>query len=84
MVTIKTARNLALELPEAEEKPHFQLRSFRIRDKIFATLWEADRKMMVKLSLTDQSLFCSLERNIIYPVPGGGVEREQLLLTGEK
>jgi hypothetical protein len=26
---------------------------------------------MVKLSLTDQSVFCSYDNSIIYPVPGG-------------
>jgi len=26
---------------------------------------------MVKLSLSDQSVFCSFDNSIIYPVPGG-------------
>lgn len=31
-------RDLALSLPEAAEAPHFDLASFRVRGKIFATL----------------------------------------------
>jgi hypothetical protein len=31
-------RRLALALPEAHEEPHFDMPSFRIRGKIFATL----------------------------------------------
>jgi hypothetical protein len=26
---------------------------------------------MVKLSLVDQSVFCSYDRNVFFPVPGG-------------
>lgn len=31
------ARTLALALPEATEQPHFDMTSFRVRSKIFAT-----------------------------------------------
>jgi len=31
------ARRLALALPEASEQPHFEMSSFRVRGKIFAT-----------------------------------------------
>ena len=71
MVSINTARQLALSLPEATEQPHFHLSSFRVKNKIFSTLWEADKKLMVRLSLVDQSVFCVIDKNIIYPVPGG-------------
>jgi YjbR len=33
----ETARQFALSLPEVTEEPHFQMASFRIRGKIFAT-----------------------------------------------
>ena len=71
MISIITARQMALALPEATEEPHFHLASFRIKKKIFSTLWEAEKKMMVKLSLIDQSVYCSIDKNIIYPIPGG-------------
>ena len=38
MVTLDDARGIALSLPEAEEAPHHDLPSFRVRGKIFATV----------------------------------------------
>jgi hypothetical protein len=35
---VEWARRLALSLPEATESPHFDMASFRVRGKIFATL----------------------------------------------
>lgn len=71
MVTIGQARKMALALPEAEEKPHFDLTSFRVRNKIFATIHADKNYMMVKLSVIDQSVFCSYNKEVIFPVPGG-------------
>jgi hypothetical protein len=71
MVTIEVARQLALALPETEEKPHFDLPSFRVKDKIFATIHTKNNRAMVKLSLVDQSVFCAVDKAIIYSVPGG-------------
>ena len=39
MVTAQQARELALALPEAVEQDHHGRPSFRVRGKIFATLW---------------------------------------------
>lgn len=61
---------MALSFPQAEEQPHFDKRSFRIKNKIFATLTEKEKKAMVKLSAIDQSVFCAFDKAIIYPVPG--------------
>jgi len=71
MITIEQARKAALSLPEAEEKPHFHLTSFRIKNKIFATIHADKNYMMVKLSAIDQSVFCSYNKEVIFPVPGG-------------
>ncbi len=71
MVSIEAFRELALSFPDAEEHPHFNIPSFRIRKKIFATLWEKENKAMLKLSLISQSVFCSYDQAIFYPVPGG-------------
>ena len=70
MITIEQARKAALSLPEAEEKPHFHLTSFRIKNKIFATIHADKNYMMVKLSAVDQSVFCSYNKEVIFPVPG--------------
>ena len=70
MVSINNFRKLALAFPDAEEQPHFHLASFRVKKKIFATLWEKENRAMLKLSLVDQSVFCTYN-DVFYPVPGG-------------
>ena len=71
MVSIAIARQSALSLPEVEEKSHFLRPDFRIRNKIFSSLHEDKNLVMVKLSLVDQSVFCSYDKQVIFPVPGG-------------
>ena len=71
MISIEQARKAALSLPETEEYLHFQLPAFRVGKKIFATIHKDKNFMMVKLSLIDQSVFCSFDKEIIFPVPGG-------------
>ncbi len=71
MVSIETVRQLALSFSDTDEHPHFHLKAFRVKKKIFATLDEKIGRVMVKLSLTDQSVFCAYDKSIIYPVPGG-------------
>lgn len=71
MVTIETARQLALSLPEAEEKSHFGTPDFRVKNKIFATIHVDKQYMMIKLPVMDQSVFCAFDKEVIFPVPGG-------------
>ena len=71
MITIEQARKAALSLPETEEKPHFDLTSFRVKNKIFATIHADKNYVMVKLSAIDQSVFCAYNKEVIFPVPGG-------------
>ena len=71
MVTIEQARLLALSLPGAEEKSHFHIPDFRVKNKIFATIHPDKNYIMVSLSLIDQSVFCAFDKEIIFPVPGG-------------
>jgi len=71
MVSMAAVRELALSFPETDEHPHFERRAFRVKKKIFMTVHEKQKIAMVKLSLTDQSVFCSFDKDIIYPVPGG-------------
>lgn len=40
MTSVEQARQLALALPEAEERDHHGRPSFRVAGKIFATLWD--------------------------------------------
>ena len=71
MVSIRTFRQLALSFPESKELPHFDKASFRVRGKIFATMQEKEKNAVIKLSLIDQSVFCSVDKISISPVPGG-------------
>ena len=70
MVDIESVRRLALSFPETDEHPHFERKAFRVKKKIFATLLEKDRTLNVMLSPVDQSVFCSFDRTIMYPVAG--------------
>ena len=69
MIDIETARQIAMALPGTEEKDHFGMPSFRANNQIFSTLWVKEHRMMVKLSLIDQSVFNSFDPSIFYPVP---------------
>ena len=68
MVDIKTFKKLALSFPDTVEQPHFEKTSFRTKKKIFATLAEEKKLAVIKLSLIDQSVFCSFDKTVIYPV----------------
>jgi hypothetical protein len=71
MVTIEKARQLALSLPETEEKMHFHLPGFWVKKKIFATIHLDKNYMMVGLTVIDQSVFCAFDKTVFFPVPGG-------------
>lgn len=69
MVTIHSFRTTCLSLPGAAEVPHFEKASFRVKNKIFATLDTKNKRACVKLSEIDQSVFCQYDPSVIYPVP---------------
>jgi hypothetical protein len=70
MVDAETFKLMALSFPDTQELPHFEMASFRWRNKIFATLRESDMRCMVKLSLIDQDVFFAYSKDVFYPVPG--------------
>jgi predicted DNA-binding protein (MmcQ/YjbR family) len=59
---------MALSFPDANEAPHFEINSFRVRQKIFATLNATENRATIKLSEIDQSVFCCNEE-LMFPVP---------------
>lgn len=70
MITAQTARKLALAFEEAEELPHFEKASFRVKKKIFATLNEKQQRATLKLSESDQSIFSLYgDKTTVFPVP---------------
>lgn len=50
-MTVDDVRQLALSLPLAEELPHFDRASFRVKGKIFATLPPGGATVVLKLPL---------------------------------
>jgi hypothetical protein len=75
MVSIDTARKLAMSLPEVEERDHFGSPSFRVKGKIFAQLSggksEVERAL-VKLTLADQTALSISAPDVFAPVPQWG------------
>jgi predicted DNA-binding protein (MmcQ/YjbR family) len=68
MISIDTFRKLALAFPEATEESHFEKTSFRIKKKIFATYDAVKNRACIKLSETDQDIFTSSNKAVIFPV----------------
>src|SRR5580765_4663459 len=71
MVTLEIAKQIALSFPEALMQDHFGRPSFRVRKKIFAILWLKEKRVVLKLSPVNQSVFTSIAKQIIFPVEGG-------------
>ena len=68
MVSITAARVIALSFLGAEEQPHFEMTSFRVKKKIFVTLNAERLHITLRLSAMDQSMFCEYHPSIVYPV----------------
>ena len=56
-MTIDQFKLLANSFPETYEQPHFEKVSFRIYQKIFATLSDKDHRVTLKLSIEDGKEF---------------------------
>jgi hypothetical protein len=69
-VTADQFRKLALSLPEASEGSHMDHPDFRVRGKIFATLWPDGEHGMVKLTVGQQALFARSDPAVFAPVKG--------------
>jgi hypothetical protein len=70
-MTVNDYRRIALELPEAIEGEHMNHPDFRVRGKIFATLWPKERRGVVMLTPDQQKLVTEAEPTVFQPVPGG-------------
>jgi YjbR len=70
MISLKAFCELALSFPGTAEAPHFDRIVFKVINKrIFATLHAISATANIRLQQKDQSLFCSYDKTIIYPVP---------------
>ena len=70
MVSIDNFRKIVLLLNHVEEMPHFEKTSFRVNKKIVATLDVKTKRVVVKLSEIEQSVFSAYDKTVIYPVNG--------------
>lgn len=68
MVDIEIFKNLALSFPETMELPHFEKIAFRTAARVFATLDTILDQACLKLTPIDQTVFCTIDPAIIYPV----------------
>jgi hypothetical protein len=62
---IEAVRRLALALPEANEEPHFESSSFRIRGKIFATVPPQGGILHVFVTEEERELALALEPDFL-------------------
>jgi hypothetical protein len=70
-MTAQDFRQIALSLPETEERQHMNHPDFRVAGKIFATLGYPDKSCgMVKLSPEDQHYFAKDHPGVFIPVKG--------------
>ncbi|MDX1406953.1 MAG: MmcQ/YjbR family DNA-binding protein [Saprospiraceae bacterium] len=67
---LQDAIAIASSFPETELKPHFEKLSFRVRNKIFATLDESKLQMVIKLTAEQQPDF-EAQSSAISAVSGG-------------
>jgi hypothetical protein len=69
MILASEARTLALALPGAEEKSHFDTPDFRVRNKIFATLSGPDQ-LVIRIDPADQAVLLATEPGTFSPAAG--------------
>jgi hypothetical protein len=70
-MTVDDFRRLALALPEARETAHMGHPDFRVRNKIFATLWPEEGRGVVMLTSEQQKVVVEFKPAVFTPVPGG-------------
>ena len=70
MATASQFRKLALSMPEAEEKSHFEQPDFRVRNKIFAGLSQDQRQGTLKLTPELQEMVMAAKPNGFKPAAG--------------
>jgi hypothetical protein len=70
MTTAAQWRKLALALPEAEEKAHFEQPDFRVRNKIFAGLSREGDVGNLKLTPELQAMLLGSHPDAFYPATG--------------
>jgi hypothetical protein len=61
---------LALSFPAVQQKPHFDRKGFAVPGhRMFATWLESDNTANIFLRPEEQSVFCKMDPDHIFPVP---------------
>jgi predicted DNA-binding protein (MmcQ/YjbR family) len=82
-MTAKEVRTIVMSLPEAEEKPHFERTSFRVGNKIFATMTANGTEAMVTVKPRERLYALIKEHPNAFFSYGGWTERKcSALLQG--
>ena len=75
-MTADQFRRMALSFPETTESSHMAHPDFRVRNKVFATLWYPDKAWaMVSLTPLQQEEVVTTEPEVFVPVPGAWGQR---------
>ncbi len=69
MTTVDQAREIALAMPEAEEKGHQGHPDFRVRNRIFMTLWPDENRVVLKVPVADQTALVAADPDT-FGLPG--------------
>ena len=70
-MTTSDFRRMALSLPEVEERAHMGHPDFRVKGKIFATLFDASKGIgMVKLTPEQQRVYIQADPKTFVPANG--------------
>jgi hypothetical protein len=70
MITGKQFMEMALSFPGTAQKPHFDRVGFSVTGKrMFASYLAENNTANIFLTQPEQTLFCEMDREHIYPVP---------------
>ena len=65
----RTARKIALGLPEAEERETWETATFRIRNKIFVMFNDQERELWIKSTFDEQRALCNMDPGTFFVPP---------------
>jgi hypothetical protein len=72
MITEKIFTEMALAFAETKQETKGEVTRFMVANKKFASIRFCKNRATVKLSITDQEVFCSYNLALMYPVPSAG------------
>jgi len=71
MVSPETVTELALSLHGVVKHEHWGRPAFKVNKKIFATIWPAEKRAVLLLTVVQQSVYTEMNNKIFFAVKGG-------------